>query len=63
MKKPVHDSRVVVRAPQGPLFSLASAWRAAENRGTRTAEPAPRCRTARSAAMPPQRPTDEATER
>lgn len=41
MKKTLDATRVAPQAARGPLFSLASAWRAAEDLGGRPSAPAP----------------------
>jgi hypothetical protein len=61
MKKP--STRIVVRPPRGPLFSLASAWRAAETLGERGSEPAPLGEPACGPSLLPRRPSTDATDR
>lgn len=57
MKKPVGATRVVPQAARGPLFSLATAWRAAEDLGGRPSDPAPDHRPGWGADIGPRRPT------
>ena len=58
MKKPA-ATRAVPLTTRGPLFSLASAWRAAEEVGGRPSAPAPTNRPAFDAvAHPARRPDD-----
>jgi hypothetical protein len=60
MKKPVGATRVVPQAARGPLFSLATAWRSAEELGGRPADPGPSNRPAWNATAGPQRPNGKA---
>jgi hypothetical protein len=55
-KQSLEAARVMPPAARGPLFSLAAAWRAAEDFGSRPADPAPSRRSTGGAAMP-SRPT------
>jgi hypothetical protein len=45
-KQSIAAARVVPQGARGPLFSLAAAWRAAEDLGGRPADPAPSTRSA-----------------
>ncbi len=56
MKKPAAISRALPLTTRGPLFFLASAWRAAEDLGGRPAAPAPTSRFVfDGVARPPRR--------
>jgi hypothetical protein len=63
MKKPVGATRVVPQAARGPLFSLATAWRAAEDLGGRPTDPAPSNRLAWGAGGGRQRPNGKTVNR
>jgi hypothetical protein len=59
MKKPAAAPRARPMTTRGPLFSLASAWRAAEDFGGRPSAPAPTSRLAFDAVAPPLRQPDD----
>jgi hypothetical protein len=59
MKKPASAPRALPPQTRGPLFHLASAWRAAEDLGGRPPAPAATSRFAFEAAAHPPRRSDD----
>jgi hypothetical protein len=59
MKKPASVPRALPLNPRGPLFHLASAWRAAEDLGGRPPAPAPTSRFGFDAVAHPPRRSDD----